>query len=253
MSENSHYTQNLSEEKTPQEPYFDLEQLEEAGIPVRRSWFDAYTRSNSMWPQTFAAISFYTVHAVLNEPPVNAQEWLSSNFSQEQLEVLGKKMSAVHHTKNIHHATSPHSNGNDLLVQDWRLQQLWRHAKYVASKRILRAINNTPEQYKAGAFISQREYEKLDNFFVNSQTDERFNLMCNVANYAQELFSSPVGQSLSRSHRYHIHRLYQRKTDQEEGHSLLSIATPYELKMLRYVRDNLMNSFPEDQIRWLTN
>jgi len=142
----------------------------EQHYPVCQEWFEGFLSGNLLWPQNNIGIRFLTLAAVLRYQPKNWQEFAQSKFTSEQEMLLGKVMSRAHRLRNIPIVTNEFGRNGDLIITNYRLEELWRATKAYVYADILNYIDADFKlewnmTFSAPITLTAQNTKKIQDFF----------------------------------------------------------------------------------------
>ncbi|GIW61335.1 MAG: hypothetical protein KatS3mg089_0187 [Patescibacteria group bacterium] len=142
----------------------------EQQYPVRKEWFKGFLSGNLLWPQNNIGIRFLTLASVLRDQPKNWQEFAQSKFTSEQEMLLGKVMSRAHRLREIPIVTNEFHKNGDLIITNYRLQELWSATKAYVYADILNYIDEDFKlewnmTFSAPITLTAQNTKKIQDFF----------------------------------------------------------------------------------------
>lgn len=154
------------------EQYKSLRSYEsEQQYPVRQEWFHGFLRGNLLWPQNNFGIRFLTLASVLSDQPKNWQEFEQSKFTYEQEVLLGRVMSRAHRLQSIPIVTNEFYKDGDLIIPQYRLQELWRATKAYVYADLLNFIDDGCKlewnmTFSAPITLTTHNTKRIQDFFT---------------------------------------------------------------------------------------
>lgn len=181
---------------------FTLADAEEGHFaPVNPDWFTAYREGNLQWPQVGLGMHIKLLDALLRCPAASAQDFLTAQLSEGQINEEVDLMKKVHAARNI--APPPWRFAKGYPA---RIAKLWRWAKLSVGNEIVKYQTGVSgnEILNDRTDITSAITRPLDGFFqevIPSATGERIKRM---ASDAVAALDSPHGKALATVHRFYL-------------------------------------------------
>lgn len=210
------------------------ETQERRGV-VKDSWFNAFVRGNSMWPQATFGIAILTTAAVLRDPPERWEDFSGTRLSTEQISKLGTAMTSHHRKADIPHALANSAKDGELPVQPSRLQEVWKGLGVAAVTRTL------------GNYL---ESPYIWSFLGNPQNDKDIQRLKKIIYATEEVLTSDEGKELAANYRNSFKKTPPDQLQKTEESQDRNEKTPFDIALKR-IRESAQEKLPEENLRWL--
>ncbi len=178
----------------------------EQQYPVRPEWFEGFLSGNLLWPQSNVGIRFFTLDSVLRDQPKNWHEFAQSKFTSEQEMLLGKVMSRAHRLREIPIVTDEFRKNGDLIISNYRLQELWRATQAYVYADILNFIDEDFKlewnmTFSAPITLTAQNTKKIQDFFNADEELSRRNTFIKIVGGVVECLRTKEALNCASSYR----------------------------------------------------
>jgi hypothetical protein len=218
---------------------------------VKDTWFHAYMRGNSLFPQTNReGIGMLVTGAIVNDPPIAWKGFFRSEVSDEQVGKMGKAMDGFHNQAEVRYSTKPvitkdttlkqrimsHMHGEGKYqIKPERLQGLWKGSTEIVGQMVLGYID---KKYYPMMELSGLDHGRVESFFTDPRLAEKASKFKQIMTIGANAVSDEEGRKISNTYKAGVAA---RSPQQSE------ILIPIR----KHVTDAIREQFPEENLDWL--
>ena len=170
----------------------------------RDSWFKAFVRGNSLWPQFGEGMVSLTASAVVDDRPADWVDFFKSIPSLDQEAWNGAIMSAHHEQAGVKIKDLTHATRADTIIDPDRLRTLWASNVRGVGDFMLGFIRGNPPNKYFTAHFSDFDIHEIDGFFKNPTNTARIEKLTNNLKAIKAKLLSKEGYDASRAYKAEI-------------------------------------------------